>query len=99
MATRSRRATRLRQRQRARLRLIVLRLGGTLGWGPRDVIGFAEALTGRSWQRCGRSDLEDVRDEYLVLFWTIRRKDARRSGYRPISLVLAGEGYRHAVQG
>lgn len=99
MATRNSRATRFRRRERARLRLSVLRLGGTLGWGPRDVMGFTEALTGRSWQRCGRSDLEAVRDEYLVLLWTIRRKDARRSGHRPTSLVLAGEGYRHAVPG
>ena len=43
MTRRGRRSARIRQRQRVRLRLVVLRLGGRLGWGPRDVIGFAEA--------------------------------------------------------
>ena len=55
MTRRGRRSARIRQRQRARLRLVVLRLGGRLGWGPRDVIGFAEALTNRPWRQCGRT--------------------------------------------
>jgi hypothetical protein len=78
---------RFRRRERARLRLTVLRLGGLLGWGPRDVIGFTEALTGRTWRQCGRLELEAVRDEFLALRWVIRRKAARRSVRSPIPLL------------
>jgi hypothetical protein len=98
VATRSRRASRTRQRERARLRINVLRLRGLLGWGPRDVIGFAEALTGRTWQHCGRTELEVVRDEFLALRWVIRRKAARRSARPPMPSAHAGTDYRHAVQ-
>jgi hypothetical protein len=98
VATRSRRASRTRQRERARLLINVLRLGRLLGWGPRDVIGFAEALTGHSWQHCGRSDLEVVRDEFLALRWVIRRKAARRSVCPPMPSAHADTDYRHAAQ-
>ena len=98
MATRSKRAVRLDRRQRARLRLTVLRLGGLLGWGPRDVIGFVEALTGHSWQRCGRSDLEVVRDEFLALRWVIRRKAVRRSACPPTPSAHVSTDNRHAAQ-
>ena len=98
MTRRGRRSARIRQRQHVRLRLVVLRLGGRLGWGPRDVIGFAEALTNRSWRRCGRTDLEAVRDEFLALRWAIRRKSARRS-VRPPFLGLTLMEYRHAAEG
>ena len=82
---------RLRRQERARLRLSVLRLGGLLGWGPRDVIGFTEALTGRTWRRCGRLDLEAVRDEFLALRWAIRRKTARRALSSPTPMLTATE--------
>jgi len=98
MTRRGRRSARIRQRQRVRLRLVVLRLGGRLGWGPRDVIGFAEALTNRSWRRCGRTDLEAVRDEFLALRWVIRRKSARRSVRPPFPRPNLME-YRHAAEG
>ena len=94
MATRGRRAVRIRQRKRARLRLVVLRLGGLLGWGPRDVIGFAEALTGRPWRQCGRADLEAVRDEFLALRWAIRRKAARRSCAVRLPSASSADGLR-----
>src|SRR3954454_10710507 len=97
MATRNRRAARIRQRKRARLRLWVLRLGGLLGWGPRDVIGFAEALTGRPWRHCGAADLESVQDEFLALRWVIRRKTARRSLHPPEEFALVTRGYHHAA--
>ena len=98
MTRRGRRSARIRQRQRVRLRLVVLRLGGRLGWGPRDVIGFAEALTNRSWRRCGRTDLEAVRDEFLALRWVIRRKAAQRSNRAsPPTFVITD--YPHAAQG
>jgi hypothetical protein len=76
----------------------VLRLGGRLGWGPPDVIGFAEALTNRPWRRCGRTDLEAVRDEFLALRWAIRRKSARRS-VQPPSPRLTPMEHRHAAEG
>jgi hypothetical protein len=97
VATRSRPAARIRLRERARLRLNVLRLGGLLGWGPRDVIGFVEALTGRTWQHCGRCDLEVVRDEFLALRWVIRRKAARRFVCPPMPSAHASTDYRHAA--
>lgn len=97
MPRRGRRSARIRQRQRARLRLVVLRLGGRLGWGPRDVIGFAEALTNRPWRQCGRHELEAVRDEYLALLWAIRRRAARKGHYRLLPIDTASEVYGHAL--
>src|SRR3954453_5955587 len=97
MATRNRRTARIRQRRRARLRLWVLRLGGLLGWGSRDVIGFAEALTGRPWRHCGAADLESVQDEFLALRWVIRRKTARRSLLPPNEFALVNRGHQHAT--
>jgi hypothetical protein len=75
----------------------VLRLGGLLGWGPRDVIGFAEALTGRTWRQCGRGDLEAVRDEFLALRWAIRRKAARHPLCSSTPSSLARSDYGHAL--
>jgi hypothetical protein len=98
VATRNRRAVRIHQRKRARLRLIVLRLGGLLGWGRRDVIGFAEALTGRTWRQCGRADLETVRDEFVALRWAIRRKAARRPVCSSTRSLRARSDYDHAPQ-
>ena len=98
MTRRGRRSARIRQRQRARLRLVVLRLGGRLGWGPRDVIGFAEALTNRPWRQCDHTDLEAVRDEFLALRWVIRRKSARRSVRPPFPRPNLME-YRHVAEG
>ena len=98
MTQRGRRSARIRPPQRVRLRLIVLRLGGRLGWGPRDVIGFAEALTNRPWRRYGPTDLKAVRDEFLALCWAIRRKSARRS-VRPPSPRPTLMEYRHAAEG
>ena len=98
MTRHGRRSMRIRQRQRVRLRLVVLRLGGRLGWRPRDVIGFAEALTNRPWRQCGRTDLEAVRDEFLALRWAIRRKSAPRS-VRPPSPGPTVMECRHAAEG
>ncbi|MCC6177288.1 MAG: hypothetical protein IT305_18465 [Chloroflexi bacterium] len=97
MPRRGRRSARIRQRQRARLRLAVLRLGGCLGWGPRDVIGFAEALTNRPWRQCGHRELEAVRDEYLALLWAIRRRAARKGHIRPLPSNIICEVYGRAV--
>ena len=69
------------------------------GWREAaERIGFAEALTNRPWRRCGRTDLEAVRDEFLALRWTIRRKSAHRS-VRPPSPKSALMEYRHAAEG
>src|SRR5215207_9108389 len=97
MTRRGRRSAHIRQRHRVRLQLVVLRLGGRLGWGPRDVIGFAEALTNRPWRRCGRHELEAVRDEYLALLWAIRRRAARKGHLRPLPSNIASEVYGHAI--
>lgn len=97
MASRSRRHRRVRQRERARLRVTILRLGGLLGWGPRDVIGFSEALAGRPWRRCGRPELEAVRDEYLVLVRAVRRKIARRSTRPAEPVASVAVGGHHAA--
>ncbi len=64
---------------RARLRAVVLHLGGRLGWAPGDVVEFAEALTGRPWAHLGPAELEAVRDEYLALLQVIAAKAARRA--------------------
>ena len=98
MSRPGKRSARIRRRERARLRLVVLQLGGRLGWGPRDVIGFAEALTNRPWRQCGRADLEAVRDEFLALRWVIRCKSARRS-VRPSISTLTLMDCRHAAEG
>jgi len=92
-----RRSARIRQRRRARLRLVVLRLGGHLGWGPCDIIGFAEALTNRPWRQCGRPELEAVRDEYLALLWAIRRRAAKRGYLRRLPPHIASEVYDRAI--
>lgn len=97
MATRAESTTRVRQRERAHLRVTVLRLGGLLGWSARDVIGFSEALTGRPWQRCGRPELEAVRDEYLVLIRVIQGRAAHRSARSVEPAARPVEGCRHAA--
>ena len=67
-----------RRRERGRLRAAVLRLGGLLGWQPDEVIGFAEALTGCPWRRCGCAEFEVVLDEYIGLVHAIHARAARR---------------------
>ncbi len=48
------------RRVRRELRAGLLRLGGHLGWDTQRVVRFSEAVTRRSWRRCGRGDLERV---------------------------------------
>ncbi len=63
--------------ERARLRADVLRLGALLGWAPRDVVAFGEALTLRPWRRCSPAELATIRDEYLALIGAIRARAGR----------------------
>ncbi len=65
--------------ERVRLRAAVLRLGGLLGWKPREVIAFAEAVTNRAWRECGPADFEAVLEEYRALLRAIHDKAERRA--------------------
>ncbi len=65
--------------ERIRLRAAVLRLGGLLGWQPREVVAFAEAVTSRPWRRCGSADFEAVLEEYRSLLRVIHDKTERRA--------------------
>jgi hypothetical protein len=61
------------------LRDVVLQLGERLGWGPRDVMAFAEGLTGCPWVRCGSVEFAAVLDEYQMLIQAIEAKRTRRA--------------------
>ncbi len=65
--------------QRVRLRAGVLRLGGLLGWEPREVISFAEALAGCPWRHFGCAEFEMVLEEYRAIAQALRAKTERRS--------------------
>ena len=69
--------------ERSRLRAAVLAAGAQLGWSPHDVIRFAEALTGCSWPRCGRAELDAVLGEYESLLDVIETKSARSARAEP----------------
>lgn len=81
------------RRRRAELRAAVLRLGGLLGWGSRDVIAFAEAVTDRPWRRCGCAEFERVVEEYWAIGRVIEEKRARR---RELDRV-EGKGEHHVA--
>jgi len=66
------------RRRRAELRVAVLRLGGLLGWGSREAITFAEAVTNRPWRRCGCEEFETVLEEYWAIGRVIEEKRARQ---------------------
>ena len=68
--------------ERIRLRAAVLRLGGLLGWQPREVLAFAEAVTNQPWRRCGCADFEAVLEEYRQLLRAIHDKAERRAAGR-----------------
>ncbi|HZU12200.1 MAG TPA: hypothetical protein VFB58_05110 [Chloroflexota bacterium] len=70
--------TRDMRRRRAELRTTVLCLGRLLGWGSRDVIAFAEAVTDRPWRRCGCAEFERVVEEYWAIGRVIEEKRARQ---------------------
>ncbi len=65
--------------ERVRSRTAVLRLGGLLGWKPREVITFAEAVTSRPWSHCTGADFEAVLEEYHALLRAIHDKAERRA--------------------
>ena len=62
-----------------RLRDVVLRTGDSLGWQPRDVMAFAEGLTGCPWVSCGSAEFAAVLDEYQMLIRAIEAKRAQRA--------------------
>ena len=72
------RASRASGGERARLRSGVLHLGSLLGWQPREVIDFAEAVAGCPWHECGCTEFRAVLEEYRCLLRVIHDKAARR---------------------
>ena len=62
-----------------RLRNVVLQLGERLGWERRDVMAFAEGLTGCPWVRCGSVEFAAVLNEYQMLIQAIEAKRTRRA--------------------
>jgi hypothetical protein len=83
-------ARRLDDRDRVRMRAAVLRLGTMLGWEPREIIAFTEALTNCSWRQCGCDEFEAVLEEYLAMGRVIQRKVARRR-LRPQASISANQ--------
>ena len=82
--------------ERVRLRAAVLRLGGFLGWQPREVIAFAEAVTNQPWRRCGPADFEAVLEEYSSLLRAIHDKAERRAAGRERARLERTEVQDHA---
>ena len=68
------RASRASGRERARLRSGVLHLGSLLGWQPREVIDFAEAVAGCPWRECGCAQFRAVLEEYRAMLPLLRSK-------------------------
>jgi hypothetical protein len=62
-----------------RLRDVVLGIGESLGWETRDVMAFAEGLTGCPWVRCGSVEFVAVLEEYKMLIQAIEAKRAQRA--------------------
>jgi hypothetical protein len=81
-----------------RLRDAVLRLGGLLGWEPRDVMAFAEGLTGCPWERCGAVEFALVFDEYQMLVRAIEAKRARRSATKQEQGSAVGGGINASLE-
>ena len=79
-----------------RLRAAVLRLGGLLGWQPREVIAFAEAVTNRPWRQCGSTDFEAVLEEYRALLRAIHDKAERRAAGKAQAQPDGTEVHRRA---
>jgi len=52
---------------RRRLRAGVLRLGSFLGWDARQAVRFTEAVAGRPWRHCGRTELVQVLGAFAEL--------------------------------
>lgn len=63
---------RVERENERQLRAALLRLGGYLGWDERAVIRFCEAITGRSWSRCGAAEVLQVGRALLDVAVAIR---------------------------
>lgn len=81
------------RRRRGELRTTVLCLGRLLGWDPREVVAFAEAVNDRPWRRCGCAEFERVVEEYWAIGRVIEEKWARR---RELDRV-EGKGEHHVA--
>ena len=80
--------------KRVRLRAGVLRLGGMLGWEPREVISFAEAVAGCPWRHFGSAEFEMVLEEYRTIAHALRAKTKRPVDHAmPKAIAAPGDGY------
>ncbi len=82
--------------ERVRLGAAVLRVGGLLGWRPREVIAFAEAVTDRPWSHCTAADFEAVLEEYHALLRAIHDKAERRAAGKAQANPAGTEVHRRA---
>ena len=71
-------AARAQDAERARLRSGVLHLGSLLGWQPREVIDFAEAVAGCPWHECGCAEFRAVLEEYRAMLPMLHSKAEKR---------------------
>ncbi len=82
--------------KRVRLRAGVLRLGGLLGWEPREVISFAEAVVGCPWRHFGCAEFEMVLEEYRASAEALRAKTEGRTHRVTLEAEAAlGDGHAH----
>ena len=79
--------------ERARLRSGVLHLGSLLGWQPREVIDFAEAVAGCPWHECGCTEFRAVLEEYRAMLVLLGSKARKREA------ASRGPGLTTAVGG
>ena len=87
------RASRASGGERARLRSGVLHLGSLLGWQPREVIDFAEAVANCPWHECGCAEFRAVLEEYRAMLLLFRSKARKReAGCRGPGLTTAVGG-------
>ena len=92
--SRTPRASRASGGERARLRSGVLHLGSLLGWQPREVIDFAEAVADCPWHECGCAEFRAVLEEYRAMLPLLHSKvEKRKAGGRSASpKTVAGGG-------
>ncbi len=85
--------------EKRHLRHVVLQLGERLGWEPRDVMAFAEGLTGCPWAFCGSVEFAAVLDEYQMLIQAIEAKRTRQAVRAREHGSAAAEGGADASSG
>jgi hypothetical protein len=84
-----------READESELRAGVLRLGAMLGWDASVVRRFAEAVTGRDCNNCGRGELLDVLAAYAAIAHRVRVAQASLPGASGASGGLRKAGFEH----